>query len=161
MDISGDLWKMFRGAHKIKLDVKGRMKIPASCASALLNEKTPHLVATIDTQDRCLLLYPRERWLDIEEKVAQLPSLDPAARRIQRLLIGHATDLTLDNNERVLLPPVLRDFAGLERDILLVGQGNKLEVWSEAIWDEQRSQWLDQDHDTVVGLPDDLRQLTL
>lgn len=68
-----------------------------------------HMVLTIDTEERCLLLYPIDDWEEIQEKVNALPSFNPAARRLQRLLIGHATDLDMDGNGRLLIPSLLRE----------------------------------------------------
>ena len=65
------------------------------------------MVATIDTEERCLLIYPQPAWDDIQRKVEALPSFNPAARRVQRLLIGHATDIPMDRNGRLLVTPRL------------------------------------------------------
>merc|ERR1712000_83427 len=90
------------------------------------------LVVTIDTEERCLLIYPANEWEVIEAKIEALPSFNKAARRIQRLLIGHATDLELDGSGRILLPQPLREYAYLEKEAVLMGQGKKLELWSKA-----------------------------
>ena len=84
----------------------------------------------------------RVQWQVIEDNLQKLPSFNAAARRIQRLLIGHATDVELDTKGRVLLPTVLRNYAQLEKDVVMIGQGNKFEVWNKDLWETRREQWL-------------------
>lgn len=132
---------MFRGISTINLDDKGRLTIPVRSREQLTDLATT-VVVTIDTHDQCLLLYTLEEWENIEKKIQQLPAFDPAARRVQRLLIGHATEIEVDNNFRILLPPELRAYAGLEKQVKLVGQGRKFEIWDSEIWDKKRLEWL-------------------
>ena len=99
------------------------------------------LVVTVD-KDQCLLIYPLPEWEQIERKLMRLPSLDATARRLQRLMVGHATDLPLDGHGRVLLPPELLEFAKLGRHGMLIGQGNRFELWDEVRWNERRDAWL-------------------
>ena len=108
---------MFRGLQSINLDAKGRLAIPTKYREPLAELCGARLVATIDTEERCLLIYPVNEWEEIQKKIEALPSFNPAARRIQRLLIGHATDLELDGSGRVLLPQPLREYAGLEKEV--------------------------------------------
>ena len=102
------------------------------------------MVATIDLEQSCLLLYPLPDWEAIEEQIEALPSLHPQARRMQRLLIVRATDLELDSAGRLLLPATLREHAGLNEKIVLLGQGRKFEIWSEEQWQQTRDQYLDE-----------------
>ena len=95
------------------------------------------LVMTIDAQAACLSLYPLATWLVIEQQIDALPSLDPNTVRIKRMLIGHATELALDAAGRILVPPELRQYAALDKEAVLLGQGKKLELWSQANWAEQ------------------------
>lgn len=132
---------MFRGINTINLDAKGRMAVPSRYRELLLDRYAGRLVATIDTQQRCLLLYPVDEWEVIEAELQKLPSFDPVARRAQRMLIGHATDLEMDGNGRILLPQVLRQYAALEKHVALVGQGKKFEIWSEEVWNQQMEVW--------------------
>jgi MraZ protein len=132
---------MFRGISTINLDEKGRLTIPTRYREQL-TDLTTTVVVTIDTQDQCLLLYTIEEWEHIEKKIEQLPALDHSARRVQRLLIGHATELEVDNNFRLLLPPELRAYANLAKQIKLVGQGRKFEIWDSEVWDNKRLEWL-------------------
>ena len=132
---------MFRGINTINLDAKGRMAVPSRYRELLLSRYAGRLVATIDTQQKCLLLYPVDEWEIIEAELEKLPSFDPLARRAQRLLIGHATDLEMDGNGRILLPQILRQYAELDKHVALVGQGKKFEIWSEALWSQQMDIW--------------------
>lgn len=151
---------MFRGINPINLDAKGRMAIPARYRDRISDLCEGHLVATIDTEARCLLLYPLPEWDLIQAKIEALPSFNPAARRIQRLLIGHATDLDMDANGRLLLPAPLRDYAELDKKVVLLGQGRKFEIWSEAHWLSTRDQYLE-DEDGGMALPDEMQTLSL
>jgi MraZ protein len=150
---------VFRGVNGINIDQKGRMVVPTRYREQL-QESRGSVVLTIDTEEKCLLLYPLNAWEEIESKLAQLPSFNPAARRIQRLLIGHATEVELDTHGRVLLPPLLREYADLSKHAVLVGQGKKFELWDEAHWQERRNTWLSDESD-ANDLPDELKTLSL
>ncbi|AHK16542.1 MAG: division/cell wall cluster transcriptional repressor MraZ [Thalassolituus sp.] len=151
---------MFRGLHTINLDAKGRLAIPTKYREPLSTLCGARLVATIDTEERCLLVYPINEWEVIQAKIEALPSFNPAARRIQRLLIGHATDLELDGSGRVLLPPSLREYAELDKEIVLVGQGKKLELWSKSMWEGRRDEYLDMVSQSDQ-LPEELMSISL
>ena len=133
---------MFRGVNTLNLDAKGRMAMPSKYRERLRAQCDGQLVVTVDLRDPCLLLYPLPAWEDIERQLVRLGNLDPKARRLQRLLIGHATEVELDGNGRILLPPPLRGFASLDKRIALTGQGKKFEIWDEETWNEQREGWL-------------------
>ncbi len=151
---------MFRGLHTINLDAKGRLAIPTKYRETLAELCGARLVATIDTEERCLLIYPVNEWEEIQAKIEALPSFNPAARRIQRLLIGHATDLELDGSGRILLPQPLREYAGLEKESVLIGQGKKLELWSKGMWEDRRDEYLDM-VSQPEQLPEELLSLSL
>ena len=108
---------MFRGINSITVDSKGRLALPARYRDTFASADKSALVVTIDTEETCLLLYPLRIWQGIEEKLQALPSFNPTARRIQRLLIGHATDVELDAQTRFLVPPLLREYAHLEKKV--------------------------------------------
>jgi MraZ protein len=148
---------MFRGINAINIDGKGRLAVPTRYREAL----SESLVLTIDPEERCLLLYPASEWQVIEDNLQRLPSFNAAARRIQRLLIGHATDVALDGNGRVLLPPLLREYAELDKRVVMIGQSNKFEVWDEAFWQTRREQWLAAEVSKEDGLPDDMKTFSL
>lgn len=117
------------------------------------------MVVTIDPEDSCLLLYPQPEWDEIQAKIIALSGFNKSVRRIQRLLIGHATDLELDANGRMLLPAPLRDYAELDKKIILLGQGNKFEIWSETLWNSTRDEYLQAENDEEI--PAELQALSL
>lgn len=153
---------MFRGLAACSIDEKGRVTVPSNYRKMLTEEADGKLVLTIDTEDRCLLLYPLATWLVIEEQLGKLPSLNPAARRIRRLLIGHATDLELDRQGRILLPSLLREYAGLnDKSIMMVGLGNKMAIYGESQWQLRRDAWLSEGLDEEENIPAELESLPL
>ena len=152
---------MFRGITAINIDGKGRLAVPTRYREALGGQERASLVVTIDTEETCLLLYPTEQWQVIEDNLQRLPSFNAAARRIQRLLIGHATDVELDGNGRLLLPQLLRDYAHLDKHVVMIGQGNKFEVWDETLWQSRREQWLVDEASREDGLPDEMKTFSL
>jgi MraZ protein len=150
---------MFRGATKLSLDDKGRMVMPTRHRERLREQSEGRVVVTID-RDQCLLLYPLPEWEKIERQLMSLPTLHAQARRLQRLMVGHATDLQLDAHGRLLLPPELREFAGLGRHAMLIGQGGRFELWDEARWLERRDFWL-KSEESSGDLPAELESLSL
>lgn len=151
---------MFRGVQHINMDAKGRLAMPARLREPLMARCNGQLVATIDTQSQCLFIYPLPEWEKIEKEIQELPAMNPAVKRFQRLVIGYATDLELDGNGRVLLPAPLRDYAKLEKKLVMVGQVKKLELWSEDLWIAERDQALAESGPTAE-LPEELMSLTL
>ena len=132
---------VFRGVTRLSLDAKGRMAMPARYRDGLLAACDGRLIVTVD-RDRCLLIYPLPEWERIERDVLSRPNMNPGVRELQRLLVGHATDCEFDGQGRILLPPELRRFAALDKHVMLVGQGNKFELWDEQAWVERRDAWL-------------------
>lgn len=133
---------MFRGINSATLDTKGRMALPARFRESVVEQCGGSLVVTIDVREKCLLMYPLPEWETVQRKLESLSNIGERARLLQRLLIGHATDLELDSNGRLLLPPMLRSYAELDRKLVLAGQGNKIEIWSEAHWQSRMDTWL-------------------
>ena len=153
---------MFRGINEVNIDAKGRMVMPSKYREKLLLDNRSTVVLTVDTEERCLLLYPLPEWEEIERKLVSLPNFNAASRRIQRLLVGHATDVEMDAQGRVLLPPPLRQYAGLNKHAVLVGQGKKFELWDQAHWDECRDRWLQEESDLgESALPDEVKSISL
>jgi MraZ protein len=142
------------------MDAKGRLAIPARHREPLVAECAGNIVVTIDTQSPCLVIYPMPAWEGIERSLQSLPSLNPGVKRFQRLMLGYATDIELDASGRMLLPPSLREYAKLDKKLVLVGQGNKIELWSEALWIEERDRALE-DVGADLPLPDELLNLPL
>ena len=138
---------MFQGATALSLDVKGRLAIPARHREALVEAADGQLVLTAHPH-RCLLLYPEPAWLPIRDKVLATSSLNPQAASIKRLLVGNARDETLDSAGRLLIAPELRQFAGLDKQVWLVGLGSHFEIWSDIGWQKEQ--------DAVFALGDQL-----
>jgi len=124
---------MFRGITQLSLDVKGRIAIPAKYRGELVEQCSGRLVVPADPS-RCLLIYPQPAWEPIEQKLSALPSFNSKTRKLQRLLIGSASDVEMDNAGRILIAPPLRSFASLSKEVVLVGQGEKFELWDEQQW---------------------------
>ncbi len=149
----------FRGVSNLNLDAKGRIVLPARYRERLAAICDSQLVVTIDTDQPCLLIYPLGEWEQIEEKIEALPSFNPTTRRIQRLLIGHATEVEVDTNGRMLLSNPLRDYAQLGKKLVLIGQGKKFELWDESLWNQRMQSWLSDE--SGDEMPAALAELTL
>lgn len=149
---------MFRGVSPLTLDAKGRISMPAKHRDRLIERCGGHLVVTVD-RDGCLLIYPLPDWEEVEAKLVRLSSTNKRARGLKRLLMGHAEELDLDGSGRVLLPAPLREFAKLDKHVVLVGQGNKFELWDEPTWHRLRDEWLAEDEGEDGELPGDLESL--
>ena len=146
---------VFRGINPINLDAKGRVALPAKYRDRVTNRCDGHMVLTVHPFDRCLLLYPLADWEVIESQVNALPnSTSRQARRLQHLMVGYATELDLDAANRLLLPAMHRDHAELDKRLILVGQGQKFEIWSEARWTSMTETYLNEtvDDDASVEL---------
>lgn len=130
---------MFRGATSLNLDEKGRMAIPSRHRDALRTQCDGHVVLTAHPH-RCLLLYPQPAWDPIQARMMSLSSFDRQSSALQRLLVGYAEDLELDNSGRLLVSPALREFANLEKQAMLVGQGSHFELWNLDAWRTQLEQ---------------------
>ena len=152
---------LFRGVNRVNLDAKGRLAVPTRYRGQLTESCASQLVVTIDPNDRCLLIYPAPVWQEIERKLMKLPSFNKEARRLQRLLVGHATDVEMDGQGRLLMPPPLREFAQMNKQAVLIGQGNRFELWDEELWNEQRENWLEETDLEQMNLPADLETLSI
>ena len=150
---------MFRGVNPINMDAKGRIAMPSKYRDRLVDASAGHLVATIHLQVKCLLIYPLPVWEVIEQEIQGLPTLKPEVGRLQRLMLGYASDIELDGSGRLLLPSALRAHASLDKKVVLVGQGKKLELWSELLWESERENGLGQAADQP--LPEEFFTLSL
>jgi len=151
---------MFRGENKVTLDAKGRFAMPTRYRDAIQEDANGQLIVTIDYADTCLLIYTLPDWEEIESKLSKLPALNPVARSVQRLMLGHATELELDSQGRILVPPNLREYASLTRDVVLSGQGKRFELWDELQWVTRRDQSV-KDNRANATLPPELSTLSL
>lgn len=128
---------MFQGATSLSLDAKGRMAVPSRHRDALAVVGEGRLVVTAHPH-RCLLLYPRPSWEPIRDQILAASSLQAESAMVRRLLVGFAEELELDGAGRLLISPSLRQYAGLEKEIWLIGQGRHFEIWSAAGWKAQQ-----------------------
>ena len=138
---------MFLGSDKITMDSKGRLSVPARVREEFAVLGSHKVVVTAHPDERCLLMYPEAQWSEILPGILQLPDMNKQARRIRRLMMGYATSLEIDGNGRILLAPTLREYAGLDKKLMLIGGGKRLELWSEESW----AGWLDQDGDESLS----------
>jgi len=148
---------MFQGATQFNLDGKGRLTIPTRYRDMLLAHCAGQLVLTADA-DGCLLVYPQPDWQPIREKLMKLSALNPKIRALQRFLVGHAEEVTMDAAGRVLISATLRDYAKLDKRVMLVGQGNKFELWDEERW---QAQYAKMTSFSLDDLPPELEGFTL
>lgn len=151
---------MFRGENPVTLDPKGRLAMPSRYRERLKERGNGLLIATVHRSDRCLLIYPMSDWEETEKRIMALPSFDEANRRVQMLMVGHATELEMDAQSRILIPPNLREYASLTRDAVLIGQANRFELWDEAAWKARRSEW-QQVNEATAPMSPELKALLL
>jgi MraZ protein len=148
---------MFRCAASLNLDAKGRLAVPSRHREELLAQCSGRLVLTAHPH-RCLLLYPQPAWEPIQAKLMSLSSFDRQSSAFQRLLVGHAEDIELDSAGRLLVSPVLREYAGLEKQAMLVGQGSHFELWNIESWRQQLERVMTQEE---MSLPAELEGFAL
>jgi MraZ protein len=150
---------LFIGGSTVNLDTKGRLAIPTRYRADLIERCEGQVVITIHG-DCFLLLYPAPVWDEIARKLVRLPNQDKRTRTLQRMTLGHATELEMDKNGRILIPPRLREFADLGKKAVLAGTGDKFEIWNEEAWEKNRGDWMDGGQDDG-NLSDSLKTLTL
>ena len=135
---------MFMGEYSHSIDPKGRLIIPAK----LREELGDNFVVTKGL-DGCLLAYPQEEWQNIEKRFREVPLTTKDARKFSRFFFAGAAQMELDKQGRILLPATLRSFAGLEKDVVLVGVLDRVEIWDKSRWDENNA-YDDQDMDEIA-----------
>ena len=138
---------VFQGSSALTLDVKGRITVPARHREVLSGTAGGELTGT-KHPNRCLLVFPRPAWESFREKLLALPMGAEAWRRI---FLGSAMDVEIDAGSRVLIAPELRAWAGLEREVMLLGMGQRLELWDAAKLAAHEDQVIEQ------GMPDALK----
>lgn len=125
---------MFMGEYNHTIDTKGRLIIPAKFRELLGDE----FIVTKGL-DGCLFGFPKNEWQIFEEKLRRLPLTQKSARKFTRFFMGGAATCELDKQGRILLPQTLREFAGLDKDVVLSGNLNRIEIWSKANWAENNA----------------------
>lgn len=123
---------MFRGRFEHTIDSKGRTSIPSKFREILATNYDERLIIT--NFDGCLWAYPVPEWHEIEEKVARLPQFRDEVKALQRVFISAATECPIDKQGRIVIPPTLREYAALEKDIILVGMTKRIEIWARDRW---------------------------
>jgi len=129
---------MFRGQYEHTMDGKGRVSLPARFREVLAEldptgDNADRVILT-RTFQKCLVLYPLDKWLNFEEKVRQLPQFDPHVQQLKRVYIAGATECSLDKHGRILVPLPMRQFADFDRDVVWVGQLDTMELWAGDRW---------------------------
>ncbi|MDC1150468.1 division/cell wall cluster transcriptional repressor MraZ [Gammaproteobacteria bacterium] len=131
------------GFNTVSLDQKGRLAIPAKYRTGLIQKNETQIVITKDPQYPSLKVYPQSQWLEISSKLESLQGLDPIVRNLQWTILGNASVTDFDPNGRmlVLIPSELRKYAELsnERQISLIGMGNKFEIWNVSNWEMRQT----------------------
>ncbi len=138
----------FRGVHTINLDGKGRFSIPVKYRADLEKDCNCNLVVTAN-MDGCLVMYPLPLWEGAEETLKNLPSFNKSAMRLQRFILGYASQCDMDGHGRILLPEQLRAFAKLDKRIVLCSLVNKFEIWAEDAWKENVNALLQDDSEEL------------
>lgn len=126
---------MFRGSSFHTIDAKGRLIIPARFRGVIRADGGERIM--LSRMDGCLVAYAFEEWRRIETRVLQLAQKSDSMRRFRRVFIGGASDCACDKQERILIPPLLRDYAGLQKDVVLVGVLDHFEIWSREKWEKE------------------------
>lgn len=148
---------MFRGSDPINMDAKGRMAIPTRYRALLSEICQGDLVITIDMKSTCLTLSPLPEWKNFEAKVAALPALDDLGEMLSRFVIGQAKDIQLDANGRILIPSELREYAEIDKKLILVGRTQRLEIWAEDNWNTEREK-SQQNYRDMLGNKDNMSE---
>ncbi len=126
---------MFRGRFEHTIDPKGRISIPAKFRELLSEKYDDRIIIT--NFDRCLVAYPYEEWRSVEERISSLSMVKKEVKAFQRFFISGATECPIDKLGRILIPPTLRDYAGLEKVVVFAGMGKMFELWSRERWTEE------------------------
>ncbi len=143
---------MFRGISNLNLDAKGRIAIPTKYRDEIKSDHAGEMILTVDHADRCLVLYPMTKWLDTEKSILELPNLSQTVRKMKRLILGHASEVAMDGQGRIMISGPLRDYAEMDKKLVLIGQGDKFEIWREEAWSSGRDDWV---KETPVNIQND------
>lgn len=125
----------FSGKYYYNLEEKGRLIIPAPFREIISSNYSPKLYITNAAFDRCLHIYPYEEWIRLEEKVRGLPKMLEEVRFFMRRVIASAQESAMDKQGRILIPAALREDAGINGEVVIVGQIDKIELWDRKEWD--------------------------
>ena len=146
-----------RGRSHIKMDDKGRISLPATFRSAFAKTSKLYITNSLYQGRRFLDLYSSSEWQKLESRISKLPSLKSEVQAFQRFYLSSAEECELDSQGRMLIPAHLREYAGLQSDVVLVGVGHKVEMWSADEWSPLFGQ-LEKDYERVVEVLSDLEE---
>jgi MraZ protein len=152
---------VFCGLSALNLDDKGRLAVPSRYREQLNTISNNQLILTLNPLDRCLWLYPFPEWAVVDSKLQTLPDFDKQSYRTKQMMRAYAAECELDNQGRIRIPEMLREFAGLKKRVVFLGQGNKFEIWDEAVWNREREEWLQQLDEKPSEPSELLRSLSL
>ena len=140
---------MFKGEYSHSVDAKGRIIMPAK-----FREILGDMFVVTKGLDGCLFVYPNDEWENIENKFREIPLTTKDARKFSRFFFAGAADCEVDKQGRGLIPSVLREFAGLNKEVVLVGVLNRIEIWSKERWQENEYDDMDEiaEHMAALGL---------
>lgn len=124
---------VFRGRYEHTMDAKGRTSLPARYRDVLASISERRIVLTSGL-DPCLVAYTPPEWTAFEERLAKLPQFDRAVQKLRRIYVSGAVECDVDDSGRILVPPTLREHAGLEKDVLWAGSGKYAELWDKSRW---------------------------
>jgi MraZ protein len=135
----GSRVQVFRGSFEHSVDAKGRVSVPSRFREIIADRYEGKLVLTMDL-DKCVMVYPLEEWERVEEKIKALPQSQKEVKDYTRFIFSNASECELDKQGRILIPPSLRERAGLNKSVMVVGIIDKMEIWDRTAWDARRSQ---------------------
>ncbi len=127
---------MFRGRYENNIDPKGRINVPARFREILLQKYDDSRVF-VTNFDHCLLLFPYTEWIRLEDKASKFSTFNKETRAFIRFFFSSAAECSLDNQGRILIPQPLRKYAGLEKEVVLLGALKKIEIWDKKRWDKE------------------------
>lgn len=130
------VWKtfglVFKGTYEYRIDAKGRLPVPAPFRRLLEHDGQTSLVVT--SLDQCLGIYTLAEWTRLERQLVEMPAFEKTSKALMRRLASLAADCVLDQQGRILIPPILRRTASLDKEVVIVGVLNRFEVWAPAAW---------------------------
>lgn len=142
---------MFRGSFEHTVDSKGRVSVPSRFRELLVERYEGKLVLTMDL-DRCITVYPLAEWERVEEKIKTIPQMQKEVKDYLRFIFSAAAECEMDKQGRMLIPPVLRERAGITKSVVVVGIINKMEIWDKAAWEARQSQNSDKISETLAAM---------
>ncbi len=140
---------MFRGQFKYSIDAKGRVSIPAKLRKQVSSESNDTFVMTQGVV-KCIEVYPLDEWKVFEERLLQLNQFEPKQARFTRMLLQHASEDNLDSQSRILVPQKLIEYAGIEKEVLILGVLKKIELWNPAIYENYLKQ-SDEEYEQIAS----------